>query len=71
MVNVCDMYYVKAEHKESFLKERVKQAKLEWSSTNLWKQYPKFLRYRTCDYTNESFNEDDQVFCVYVISLKT
>jgi hypothetical protein len=70
MNQLPDMFYVKAEHKENFLNEKVSEAKLEWSGQYEWKKFPAFLNYRKCDYSGETFQPDDQVFCVYVMKLK-
>lgn len=65
-----DMYYVKAIYRNRFIDEKTEHVKIEWSGENKWEKYPKFLRYRVCDYSGEPFQLDDQVFCVYVIKLK-
>lgn len=65
-----DMFYVKHQFKNKFLNEKVDEANLEMSGEYLWSKYPKFLRYRVCDYSGESINDDDIVYCVFVKKLK-
>jgi hypothetical protein len=70
MINISgDMYYVKAEYRNQFL-QTIEIGNLDWSGTNQWNKYPKFLRYRKCDFSGEKFKLDDQVFCVYVVKFK-
>lgn len=70
MVLLPDMFYVKTVYKNRFLLERVESANLKWAGEYEWKNYPSFLKYRTCDYSGESFNDEDIIYCVYVEKLK-
>lgn len=60
-----DMFYVKAEHREAFLK--TVEVYMPHSGENVWSKYPKFLKYRKCDYSNQEFKDTDRVFCVFVL----
>ena len=64
-----DMYYVKYIYKTLF-KKQIEKGNLEWSGINRWRKYPKFLKYRKCDFSGEEFKPNDRVYCVYVIKLK-
>jgi hypothetical protein len=67
-----DMFYIKLEHKDSFLK--LVQAKEEWSGTGTAHKWYKFLQLgtgRKCDFSGEVFKPDDEVYCVYVYGIKT
>lgn len=62
-----DMFYLKAEHKDEFLK--TVKARTDWAGTNKGEKYPKFLNIgkgRKCDYSGDILQPDDDVYCVYV-----
>ncbi|NJO63654.1 MAG: hypothetical protein HC836_37330 [Richelia sp. RM2_1_2] len=62
-----DMFYVKEQYKEQFLK--CIDVKEGISGSNLWKNYSSPIKYDVCDYSGEEFLDEDLVFCVYVSNI--
>lgn len=67
-----DIFYVKLEHKDAFLK--TVKVKSEISGSGKAHRYPSFTRLgtgRKCDYSGEVFQPEDDIFCVYVLERQT
>lgn len=65
-----DMFYVKVEYKDEFLK--IVKANINWSGTSPSNRYPAFLKIgngRKCDYSGELFNKNEDVYCVFVTEI--